>query len=188
MWVIRAPSRVEKSGCGSILRFPELCVLSGREVKIFSIIPPLTTCGFPSWGFIRKPSVPFRAWRTAGLCPQTENRFYHLDPEAAYSDGRIVKAQDFLLNICLRTSGFARDPFWTTLFRSMYDQITVYGDSVIALTLPSRGPLLPYMACADFHPAHPGFTMISTLCFWNATSGKSLQIRVATWLFSLKSG
>lgn len=83
--------------------------------------------------------------------------FYHLDPEAAYSDGRIVKAQDFLLNICLRTSGFARDPFWTTLFRSMYDQITVYGDSIIALTLPSRGPLLPYMACADFHPAHPGF-------------------------------
>ena len=83
--------------------------------------------------------------------------FYHLDPEAAYSDGRIVKAQDFLLNICLRTSGFARDPFWTTLFRSMYDQITVYGDSVIALTLASRGPLLPYMACADFHPAHPGF-------------------------------
>lgn len=114
--------------------------------------------------------------------------FYHLDPEAAYSDGRIVKAQDFLLNICLRTSGFARDPFWTTLFRSMYDQITVYGDSVIALTLPSRGPLLPYMACADFHPAHPGFTMISMRCFWNATSGKSLQIRVATWLFPLKSG
>lgn len=83
--------------------------------------------------------------------------FYHLDPEATYSDGRPVKAQDFLLNICLRTSGFARDPFWTTLFRSTYDQITVYGDSVIALTLPSPGPLLPYMACVDFHPAHPGF-------------------------------
>ena len=83
--------------------------------------------------------------------------FYHLDPEATYSDGRPVRAQDFLLNICLRTSGFARDPFWTTLFRSTYDQITVYGDSVIALTLPSPGPLLPYMACVDFHPAHPGF-------------------------------
>lgn len=83
--------------------------------------------------------------------------FYHLDPEAAYSDGRPVKAQDFLLNICLRTSNFARDPFWTTLFRSTYDRITVYGDSVIALTLPSPGPLLPYMACVDFHPAHPGF-------------------------------
>lgn len=80
-----------------------------------------------------------------------------MDPEATYSDGRPVRAQDFLLNICLRTSGFARDPFWTTLFRSTYDQITVYGDSVIALTLPSPGPLLPYMACVDFHPAHPGF-------------------------------
>lgn len=168
--------------------FPGTLRAFGPGSENFSITPPLTTCGFPSWGFIRKPSVPFRAWRTAGPCPQTENCFYHLDPEAAYSDGRIVKAQDFLLNICLRTSGFARDPFWTTLFRSMYDQITVYGDSIIALTLPSRGPLLPYMACADFHPAHPGFTMISTLCFWNATSGKSLQIRVATWLFPLKSG
>lgn len=83
--------------------------------------------------------------------------FYHLDTEATYSDGRPVKAQDFLLNICLRTSDAARDPFWTTLFRSTYDQITVYGDSVIALTLPSPGPLLPYMACVDFHPAHPGF-------------------------------
>lgn len=83
--------------------------------------------------------------------------FYHLDPEAAYSDGRPVRAQDFLLNVCLRTSDAARDPFWTTLFRSTYDRIAVYGDSVIALTLPSPGPLLPYMACVDFHPAHPGF-------------------------------
>lgn len=83
--------------------------------------------------------------------------FYHLDPEATYSDGRPVRTQDFLLNICLRTSPFSRDPFWTTLFRSAYDQITLYGDSVIALTVPSPGPLLPYMACVDFHPAHPGF-------------------------------
>lgn len=83
--------------------------------------------------------------------------FYHLDPEAAYSDGRPVRAADFLLNMCLRTSDAARDPFWTTLFRTTYDQITVYGDSVIALTVPSAGPLLPYMACVDFHPAHPGF-------------------------------
>ena len=83
--------------------------------------------------------------------------FYHLNPEAAYSDGRPVRAADFLLNMCLRTSDAARDPFWTTLFRTTYDQITVYGDSVIALTVPSPGPLLPYMACVDFHPAHPGF-------------------------------
>lgn len=91
------------------------------------------------------------------LSPDGRTVFYHLDPEASYSDGRPVRAQDFLLNICLRTSDAARDPFWTALFRSTYDQITVYGDSVIALTMPSRGPLLPYMACADFHPAHPGF-------------------------------
>lgn len=83
--------------------------------------------------------------------------FYHLDQKATYCDGRPVKAQDFLLNICLRTSDFVRDPFWTALFRSSYDQITIYGDSIIALTLPSSGPLQPYMACVDFHPAHPGF-------------------------------
>lgn len=91
------------------------------------------------------------------VSPDGKTVFYHLDPEARYSDGRPVKAQDFLLNICLRTSDFAKDPFWTTLFRSTYDQITVYGDSVIALTMPAPGPLLPYMACVDFHPAHPGF-------------------------------
>lgn len=91
------------------------------------------------------------------VSPDGKTVFYHLDPEAKYSDGHPVKAQDFLLNICLRTSDFSRDPFWTTLFRSTYDQITVYGDSVIALTMPSPGPLLPYMACVDFHPAHPGF-------------------------------
>lgn len=91
------------------------------------------------------------------VSPDGKTVFYHLDPEAKYSDGHPVKAQDFLLNICLRTSDFAKDPFWTTLFRSTYDQITVYGDSVIALTMPSPGPLLPYMACVDFHPAHPGF-------------------------------
>lgn len=91
------------------------------------------------------------------VSPDGKTVFYHLDPEAKYSDGRPVKAQDFLLNICLRTSDFAKDPFWTTLFRSTYDQITVYGDSVIALTMPAPGPLLPYMACVDFHPAHPGF-------------------------------
>lgn len=83
--------------------------------------------------------------------------FYHLDPKATYSDGRPVRAEDFLLNICLRTSNEARDPFWSTAFRSNYDQITVYGDSVIALTAPSPRPLLPHMACVDFHPAHPGF-------------------------------
>lgn len=83
--------------------------------------------------------------------------FYHLDPDAAYSDGRPVQAADFLLNICLRTSDYAKDPFWITFFRATYDQITVYGESFIALTLPAPKPLLPYMACVDVHPAHPGF-------------------------------
>lgn len=55
--------------------FPGTLRAFGPGSENFSITPPLTTCGFPSWGFIRKPSVPFRAWRTAGLCPQTEKPF-----------------------------------------------------------------------------------------------------------------
>ncbi len=83
--------------------------------------------------------------------------FYRLDEAATYSDGRPVKAQDFLLNICLRTATAAKDPYWESFFRDRYDRIAVYGDNVIALTMPEPGPLQPYMACARFYPAHPGF-------------------------------
>ncbi len=83
--------------------------------------------------------------------------YYHLDEVATYSDGRPVKVQDFLLNICLRTADAAKDPYWVSFFRDRYDRIAVYGDNVIALSLPQAGPLQAYMACVRFHPAHPGF-------------------------------
>lgn len=83
--------------------------------------------------------------------------YYHLDHEATYSDGRPVQAEDFLLNICLRTSNAARDPYWNSRFQKGWAHICLYGDKIIALTLDKPCPLIAYVAAKDITPAHPGF-------------------------------
>lgn len=50
--------------------FPGTLRAFGPGSENFSIIPRLTTCGFLSWGCIRKLPVPYRGWRTAGPFPR----------------------------------------------------------------------------------------------------------------------
>lgn len=83
--------------------------------------------------------------------------FYKIHPKARYSDGRPVRARDYLLNICLRTSQHAADPYYFGIFRRDYTSIRTYGSNVLALTVPRAKPFLPYVAGRDFYPASPAF-------------------------------
>lgn len=105
--------------------------------------------------------------RTGGIIPGVAKEwavaengrtvYYRLHPEARYSDGLEVKARDYLLNICLRVSSFAEDPYYRQLYRSRYSAIRTYGDKIIAITIPGVKPFAEYIA-ADYHyPANPVF-------------------------------
>ncbi|MEG2237308.1 MAG: ABC transporter substrate-binding protein [Akkermansia sp.] len=83
--------------------------------------------------------------------------FYRIDPRARYSDGLPVKARDFLLNMCLRTSDFAKDPYWVSHYRDNILAVRTYGDDVIAVTMPYPMPYLPARAAKNFLPASPAF-------------------------------
>ncbi len=83
--------------------------------------------------------------------------FFRLHPRAAYSDGEKVRARDFLLNICLRSSSEAGDPYYLNLYRSLYSSVRTYGNDVIAVTMREKRPMMAYMACRELFPANPLF-------------------------------
>lgn len=83
--------------------------------------------------------------------------FFRIDPEAKYSNGRPVKAADFLVGAYVRCSVFGQDPFYAAAFRGAYERIRVYDDRTLSVTMKHGRPLLPFMAARGIYPAEPGF-------------------------------
>lgn len=74
--------------------------------------------------------------------------YYHLNPKASYSDGVKVRTIDFIVNIFLRTSEYSDSVFYSDFYRENVSKISLIGDDIIAITLPSPRPILPYYAAA----------------------------------------
>lgn len=81
--------------------------------------------------------------------------FFRLHPQARYSNGRPVRAGDYALGALLRARAGA-DGAWAALARAA-EELRVYDDHVLALTLRSEGPLAELRAAALLHAAEPGF-------------------------------
>ncbi len=82
--------------------------------------------------------------------------YFHLDPEARYSDGIQVKAKDFLISVYLRVSDNLVNPYAKQYFRENIAQIAMYDDFTISVSLPEAKIYAPLIA-GSIPPSAPHF-------------------------------
>lgn len=100
---------------------------------------------------------------TGGLIPgvaqawavQGRTVYFRLHPAARYSNGRPVRAADYALGVLLRQRA-GESAAWVALCHAA-EELRIYGDSVLSLTLRREMPLAPLCAAALLHAAEPGF-------------------------------
>lgn len=66
--------------------------------------------------------------------------FYKIDPDASYSDGVKVKADDFLMTFYVSTSKHAKDPYKADYFPKEFVAITKYDDMTFSITMTKVNP------------------------------------------------
>ncbi len=111
---------------------------------------------------------------TGELIPGTADRwavsydgmtvYFHIDPEATFSNGSKLTARDFITALYVRTSPHSVEPFYNGYYLGNFSRIATYGDSIIAVTLATPRPYAPYFAAippsctsfyAEFGPDYP---------------------------------
>ena len=66
--------------------------------------------------------------------------FYKIDPDASYSDGEKVKADDYLMTFYVSTSKHAKDPYKADYFPKEFAAITKYDDLTFSITMTKVNP------------------------------------------------
>lgn len=66
--------------------------------------------------------------------------FYKIDPDASYSDGVKVKADDFFMTFYVSTSKHAKDPYKADYFPKEFAAITKYDDLTFSITMMKVNP------------------------------------------------
>lgn len=74
------------------------------------------------------------------LSEDKQTVYYKLNPNAKYNDGNKVQAIDFLTAIYIRVSPFVMDPYAKQYYKEQIAGFTIYGDEVVALTMPEQKP------------------------------------------------
>ena len=82
--------------------------------------------------------------------------YFHLDPEATYSDGVQVRARDFLVSVYLHVSDNIVNPYSKQYYRENIAQIAMYDDLTVSVSLPEAKIYAPVIAGA-ITPAPPHF-------------------------------
>ncbi len=82
--------------------------------------------------------------------------YFHIDPEARYSDGKPVLARDFLIGVYLRVSDYIVNPYAKQFFREEVAQVAVYDDLTLSISLPQAKLFAPALAGA-IQPSPPHF-------------------------------
>jgi microcin C transport system substrate-binding protein len=82
--------------------------------------------------------------------------FFRIDPDAKYNDGVPVKAIDCMWFVYVRASDNVVTPWFKQYLREQMSGMTLYGDDVVAVTLPESRPKLAYFA-GSFAPSPPHF-------------------------------
>lgn len=80
--------------------------------------------------------------------------FFRIDPEATFSDGVKITADDCLMTFYLFRSDYANAPFYKQYYTTEYQSITKYDDRTIAITLATPKPKAPYFATILPSPSH----------------------------------
>jgi microcin C transport system substrate-binding protein len=82
--------------------------------------------------------------------------YFKLDPEARYSDGVPVRANDFLFAVYLRVSDLIVNPYYKQFYRENIAQIAIYDESTISVSLPETKAYAAALAGA-LTPSAPHF-------------------------------
>lgn len=94
-----------------------------------------------------------REW---ALSPDGRTVYFRLDPEATYSDGRRVRAKDYLIGVYLRVSDHIVNPSSKQYYREECAQFAVYDESTLSITLPQAKVYAEAIAGAAT-PSEPEF-------------------------------
>jgi microcin C transport system substrate-binding protein len=86
--------------------------------------------------------------------PDQRTVFFRLDPDAAYNDGVKVEPIDFMWFIYLRASDNVLTPWFKQYLREQIAGLAIYGDDIIAVTLPDPRPKLAWSASLPPCPRH----------------------------------
>ena len=82
--------------------------------------------------------------------------YFRIDPEARYSDGKPVRARDFLLSVYLRVSDYIVNPYSKQYYREDLAQVAMYDDHTISVSLPEAKIYAPAIA-GGITPSSPDF-------------------------------
>jgi microcin C transport system substrate-binding protein len=92
-----------------------------------------------------------REWAVA---KDRQTVYFRLDPEATYSDGVPVTADDYLMTFYIFLSSYANAPFSKQYFSTQFKNITKYDDLTISITLAMAKPKTAYFASQSPMPRH----------------------------------
>lgn len=95
---------------------------------------------------------------TGALIPGTADRwavspggktvYFHIDPNARFSNGDPLTTRDFIASLFIRTSPYSAEPFYNDFYLSNFSRIAVYGEHTIAVTLTTARPYAAFYASA----------------------------------------
>ena len=95
---------------------------------------------------------------TGALIPGTADRwalsadgrtvYFHLDPKARFSNGDPLTTRDYVSSLFIRTSPYAAEPFYGDFYLAGFARITIYGDHLLGITLPTPRPYAAFYAAA----------------------------------------
>ena len=80
--------------------------------------------------------------------------YFRLDPDARYSDGVPVKADDYFYTFYFNLSSYIHDPWYNNWYGEKYSNITKYDDYTISVTLPDAKPDPLYFTSLSPTPSH----------------------------------
>lgn len=111
---------------------------------------------------------------TGRLIPGTADRwavsedgrtvYFHIDEQARFCNGDLLTTRDFVTSMYVRTSEYSAEPFYGSYYLGNFSHITIYGNNVLAVTLPAARPAAAYYAAipasctrfyAEFGPDYP---------------------------------
>ncbi|MCF7785247.1 MAG: extracellular solute-binding protein [Prosthecobacter sp.] len=78
------------------------------------------------------------------VSPDNRTVYFRLDPEATFSDGTPITADDFFTQFYMQLSEYPKNPFGNQWYAENYANITRYDEHTLSISLTEPKPLAPY--------------------------------------------
>lgn len=78
------------------------------------------------------------------VSPDNRTVYFRIDPDATFSDGTPIEADDFLNHFYMQLSEYPKNPFGNEWYGTNYSNITRYDARTLSITLTEPKPLAPY--------------------------------------------